>query len=64
MLTLQSAFLLGGVALSIYVVCNQLDYNLLEAVTAVKESPMSKLFFFDDWMSKNNFFKHLKTFTL
>ena len=55
--TLQSAFLLGGVALSIYVVCSQLNYSLVDAVLAVKESPMSKLFFFDDWMSKNNFFK-------
>ncbi len=55
--TLQSAFLLGGVALSIYVVCSQLNYSLVDAVMAVKESPMSKLFFFDDWMSKNNFFK-------
>jgi SSS family solute:Na+ symporter len=55
--TLQSAFLLGGVALSIYVVCSQLNYSLVDAVLAVKESPMSKLFFFDDWMSKNNFLK-------
>jgi len=55
--TLQSAFLLAGVTLSIYVVCKQLNYSLFDAVTAIKESPMSKLFFFDDWMSKNNFFK-------
>lgn len=55
--TLQSGFLLAGVALSIYVVCGQLNYNLFDAISAVKESPMSKLFFFDDWMSKNNFFK-------
>ena len=55
--TLQSAFLLAGVALSIYVVCQQLNYNLFDAISAVKESPMSKLFFFDDWLDKNNFFK-------
>jgi len=55
--TLQSAFLLAGVAMSIYVVCQQLNYNLFDAISAVKESPMSKTFFFDDWLGKNNFFK-------
>ncbi|MES2655789.1 MAG: sodium:solute symporter [Bacteroidota bacterium] len=55
--TLQSAFLLAGVALSIYVVCNQLHLSLFDTITLVKESPMSKLFFFDDWLSKNHFIK-------
>ncbi|MFZ4799674.1 MAG: sodium:solute symporter, partial [Bacteroidia bacterium] len=55
--TLQSAFLLAGVAVSIYVVCQQLNFNLFDAISAVKESPMSKTFFFDDWLGKNNFFK-------
>jgi len=55
--TLQSAFLLAGVGLSIYVVCNQLNYNFFDAITAVKNSPLSKVFFFDDWLGKNNFFK-------
>lgn len=55
--TLQSGFLLAGVALSIYVVCSQLNLSLLDTVTLVKESPMSKLLFFDDWLSKNHFIK-------
>lgn len=55
--TLQSAFLLAGVVVSIYVVCQQLNYNLFDAISAVKESPLSKTFFFDDWLGKNNFFK-------
>lgn len=55
--TLQSAFLLAGVALSIYVVCNQLNLSLFDTISLVKESPMSKLLFFDDWLSKNHFIK-------
>jgi SSS family solute:Na+ symporter len=55
--TLQSAFLLAGVALSIYVLCSQMNLSLADSFTLVKESPMSKLFFFDDWLSKNHFIK-------
>lgn len=55
--TLQSAFLLAGVALSIYVLCSQMNLSWADSFTLVKESPMSKLFFFDDWLSKNHFIK-------
>lgn len=55
--TLQSAFLLAGVALSIYVLSSQMNLSWADSFTLVKESPMSKLFFFDDWLSKNHFIK-------
>ncbi len=55
--TLQSGFLLLGVIFSIYFVCKELNLNLSDTFVAVKESPYSKVFFFDDWMSKNHFVK-------
>lgn len=55
--TLQSGFLLLGVIFSIYFVCKELHLNLTETFVAVKQSPYSQVFFFDDWMSKNHFIK-------
>ena len=55
--TLQSGFLLLGVIFSIYFVCKELHLNLAETFVAVKQSPYSQVFFFDDWMSKNHFIK-------
>ncbi|MEI6881345.1 MAG: sodium:solute symporter [Bacteroidota bacterium] len=55
--TLQSGFLLLGVIFSIYFVCKELHLNLAETIVAVKQSPYSQIFFFDDWMSKNHFIK-------
>ena len=55
--TLQSCFLLLGVFMSLYVISSELNFSFSDMITAVKESPHSRVLFFDDWLSKNNFFK-------
>lgn len=54
--TLQTAFLLLAVIISIYIVLDHLNLNLLEATTAVSESSLSEIFEWD-WKSDRNFFK-------
>jgi len=45
--TLQSSFLLAGVILSIIVICNRLDLNAAGLIETVRDSPYSKIFFWD-----------------
>jgi Na+/proline symporter len=49
--SLQTFFLVTSVFLSIYFICRSLDYNILQAIEAVKESSYSKVFFFNDFLS-------------
>jgi Na+/proline symporter len=46
--TLQTLFLVTSVFLSIYFICNSLDYNISEAFHAIKDSNYSKIFFTDN----------------
>ncbi|MDO3643308.1 sodium:solute symporter [Mucilaginibacter sp. L3T2-6] len=56
--SLQTLFLVSSVFLSIYFICRSLDYNILQAAEAVKESSYSKIFFFSDFLtSKFHFTK-------
>ncbi len=55
--TFQTVCLFGALLLIIYKVIGALDMTVGEAVTAIRESPMSRVFVFDDWLSKQNFWK-------
>jgi Na+/proline symporter len=46
--TLQTAFMLIAVILSIYFIAQHFEYGLNELVAAVKQDPLSQIFFFDD----------------
>ena len=57
--TLQTAFMLGSVFLTVWFISNALDLpNNQGVISAVAESNYSKIFFFDDFMSGNHFLKH------
>lgn len=57
--TLQTFFLVSSVFLTIYFICNSLDYSFGEAFIAVKNSNYSKVFFFDDWLKSTHFVKQV-----
>ncbi len=54
--TFQSTFLLLGLGLSILAIAQRLDLDLRGLITLVKESEMSRTFFWD-WRDKNFFWK-------
>ncbi len=55
--SLQTLCLFSALLLIIYHVMSDLDLTLSEAVSAVSGHEMSKVFVFDDWASKQNFWK-------
>lgn len=55
--SLQTFCLLAALALIIYNVMNILDLNLHQAVDVIRNNEHSRIFVFDDWQSKQNFFK-------
>ena len=55
--TFQTIFLFGALILIIINVTDALGMTLGEATKAVKESAYSQVFLFDDWLSKQNFWK-------
>ena len=55
--TLQTLCLLTALLYIIYKVVGQLDMTVGEAVQAVTDSPMSRIFVIDDWLSPRNFWK-------
>ncbi|NBL63700.1 sodium:solute symporter [Flavobacterium sp. NST-5] len=57
--TLQTLFLVSSVIFTIYFICNSLDYNIPQAFEAVKKSNYSKIFFYEDWLKSNHFFKQI-----
>ena len=54
---LQTACLVLALIAIVFSVMQQLNLSPLEAFQTVKESSHSKIFVFDDWMSKQNFWK-------
>ena len=54
---LQTACLFGALLLIIYMVMGELDMTMGDAVTAIRESEMSRVFVMDDWVTKQNFWK-------
>lgn len=55
--TFQTACLFTSVVLIFINVAGELGMNFGEAARAVAESPMSRVFAFDDWLSTQNFWK-------
>ncbi len=58
--SLQTLFLVSSVFFSIYFICQSLHYNLFEAVSAVRNSSYSKIFFFNNLLG--NKFHFIKAF--
>ena len=54
---LQTFFLLAALFLIIWQVMQKMDLDFSGIVTTIKESPHSRMFVFDDWQSRQNFFK-------
>lgn len=57
--TLQTIFLVSSVIFTIIFICNSLDFNVVEAFDAVKNSSYSKIFFYEDWLKSNYFIKQI-----
>ena len=57
--TLQTFFLVSSVFLTIYFICDSLDFGAFQAFEAVKNSNYSKIFFFEDYLKGNYFWKQL-----
>lgn len=55
--TLQTLCLILALIFIVIAVTRQLDYNFGEMVQAIKADEHSRIFVFDDWMSRQNFFK-------
>lgn len=55
--SLQTLCLLAALGLILYNVSDKLDLNFQGLVQTVKENKYSRIFVFDDWHSKQNFFK-------
>ena len=53
----QTVCLFTALVLIIMAVISQLHLSVGEAVSAIADSRMSRIFVFDDWMSKQNFWK-------
>jgi len=54
--TLQTAFLVGSVILSIGIIGQELNLSLAEMTKTLQQSPMSQVFFWE-WQGSQNFFK-------
>jgi Na+/proline symporter len=54
---LQSFFLIVALIIIIWQVSKGLNLDFIGIIRSVKESPHSHIFVFDDWVSKQNFFK-------
>jgi Na+/proline symporter len=57
--TLQTFFLVSSVFLTIYFICDSLDLSAFQAFETVKESNYSKVFFFEDYLKGNYFWKQI-----
>ena len=55
--TLQTTFMFAALLLIIYKVMGQLDMSMGEVVDAVMADSHSRVFVFDDWVSRQNFWK-------
>ena len=55
--TFQTVCMFLALILIIYKVMGALDYSLPDAVAAIKSDARSRMFVFDDWVTKQNFWK-------
>ncbi|MDB5002893.1 MAG: sodium:solute symporter [Mucilaginibacter sp.] len=51
--SLQTLFLVSSVFLSIFFICRAMNFNIFEAVDAIKTSSYSKVFFFNDFLTSH-----------
>jgi Na+/proline symporter len=51
--TLQTFFLVSSVFLTIFFICQSLDFGIVQAFEAVKNSNYSKIFFYEDYLKGN-----------
>ena len=56
---LQTFFLLAALCIIIFQVAKGMNLDFGQALASIKESPHSRIFVFDDWHSRQNFFKQL-----
>ena len=56
--TLQTFFMIAAVLLTSYIIIGELDLMEEGVVSSIKNSPYSKIFFFENWAEKNYFWKH------
>ena len=57
--TLQTFFLVSSVFLTIIFICKSLDLTAIQAYETIKESNYSKIFFFEDYLKGNYFWKQV-----
>ena len=57
--SLQTFFLLASVFLTIYFICNSLNFGIIEAFEQIKTSNYSKIFFFEDVNKGTYFWKQI-----
>lgn len=57
--TLQTFFLVTSVFMTIYFICDSMDYGAVEAFEAVKNSNYSKIFFYEDYLKGNYVIKQV-----
>jgi Na+/proline symporter len=57
--SLQTFFLLASVFLTIYFICDSLNFGFVEAFEQVKNSNYSKTFFFEDYLKGTYFWKQI-----
>lgn len=58
--TLQTFFLVSSLIFTVYFVCKSLNFSMLEAFEAVKDSNYSKVFFYEDFITnKFHFLKQI-----
>lgn len=55
--TFQTVCMFSALILIIYKVMGALDYSFSDAVAAIKSDARSRMFVFDDWVTKQNFWK-------
>ncbi len=55
--TFQTFCLFTALVLIIFEVISQMHLSVSEAVASIADSPMSRIFVFDDWVSPHNFWK-------
>jgi Na+/proline symporter len=57
--TLQTFFLISSVFLTIYFICQSLNFNMIEAFEEVKNSNYSKVFFYEDYLAGTYYWKQI-----
>ena len=55
--TLQTAAMLLAVIFTIYFLARQMDFTFVSMVQAIRDSELSRIWFFDDWNDKRHFLK-------